>query len=131
LANSLEARQLAMRQRMAKQRKTVLRKAARSRAPKLPRGVFVGQIRRDRPVCDIEEMQRLVSARLRSPRTDPRSFNQLLEHAQQLGLCGAQFLPKRIETPEREPTIHELVVEFEREQREQRKKAAKETSKRQ
>ena len=126
----LEAKQRAMKARMAKQPNHP-RKAARRRAPNLPRGVFVGQIRRDRPVCDIEEMQRLVSARLRSPRTDPRSFNQLLEHAQQLGLCGAHLVPKTIETPKWEPTIHELVVEFEREQRELRKKAAKEAGKQQ
>jgi hypothetical protein len=128
---NLAQAQAEMRQRNAKQRKSVRSKAASSRAPKLPRGVFVGQIRRARPVCDMKEVQRLVSARLRSPRTDPRSFNQLLDHAQQLGLCGAHLVPKRIETPEREPSIYELVVELEREQREQRKKAAKEAIKQQ
>jgi hypothetical protein len=130
----LEAKQREMRARMARQSKRTKRKIARSGTPNLPRGIFVSPIRRDKRVCDWQELRELACQHLRSPRTKTSEFNELFELAVRHGLIttGTPGIhPPESKESEHQPDIHALVREVEAEMREERQKKAKEAEKQQ
>jgi hypothetical protein len=117
---NLQEQQREMRQRQ-KQRKTVMRKAVRSRAPKLQRGIYVAPIRRDKPVIDFPELQRMLTAHLRSPKIKSGDFYKLLDIGTRYGLV----LPEMFSRPAEEAaepsndTVLKEALQMERENRAQ------------
>lgn len=77
----LEAKQLSMRKRYGRKPK-----ARGLRAPRLQRGVYVAPIRRDKRVCDLQELTELACQHLRSPRTKTSDWSELFELAVRHGL---------------------------------------------
>lgn len=126
---NLEAKQREMRKRNARKPK-----ARASLAPKLERGIYVLPVRRDKRVCDFQELRELACQRLRSPRTKTSEWNELFQLAVSHGLITTGTLgihrPKS-EEPEHQTDMHKLVLEFEAEMRKEREKKAKEAEKQQ
>jgi hypothetical protein len=78
---NLEAKQREMRKRYVRKPK-----ARGPRAPKLERGVYVRPVRRDKRVCDFQELRELACQHLRSPRTKTGDWSELFELAVRHGL---------------------------------------------
>ena len=118
----LEAKQREMRERYVRKPK-----ARGQRSPKLMRGVYVAPLRRRSPVCDFAELQQLLSAFLRSPKTKAIDFHKLLDLGTRFGLLLPDIRPLPAEEAEaannRQDLSPELreVLRMEKEMREQRK----------
>lgn len=117
----LEAKQREMRKRYARKPK-----ARGPRAPKLQRGIYVAPIRRDKRVCDLQELRELACQRLRSPRTKASEWNELFELAVRHGLITSGtpgIHPPESENSEHQTDMHALVLEVEAEMRKERQKS--------
>jgi hypothetical protein len=126
----LEKAQIEMRKRNSKRKHN----ARAPRASKLERGIYVRPVRRDKRVCDFEELRELACQHLRSPRTRTSDWNELFELAVRHGLITSGtpgiHAPESKES-EHQSDVHALVLEVEAEMREERQKKAKEAEKQQ
>jgi hypothetical protein len=90
-------RDLARAQSAMKQRYARKPQARGPRTPKLERGVYVAPVRRRSKVCDFAELQQLLFAYLRSPKTKATDFHKLLEIGTRYGLVLENICPPQSE----------------------------------
>lgn len=90
---NLAAAQIEMRKRNSKRKP----QARGPRTPKLMRGVYVAPVRRRSKVCDFAELQQLLFAYLRSPKTKATDFHKLLEIGTRYGLVLENIRPPQSE----------------------------------